>query len=446
MRSGRLRRRSYRGGELATGFSGALLGDASYFGTLAAVRNLGRNGLPVAVADSGARNLIAQASRYFAQRFRAPGIHDASFVRWLLDAGAASPCTFLYPTSDEMVWVMSVHRDELNQHFRMFQPSQDAVLALLDKSRLYAMARMLGIAIPATHAPVDLDGFRALGATLQRGGGFPVMVKPRTQACMSNQIKGAVAHDADELLRTVQSMSRNAASYSREMADALPDLQWPLVQAFVPDAQHDTYSLSGFIDRDGQVRAVRASVKVFQLPVRAGIGVAFEGRPVRPDLLASVQRLALESGYFGVFEVEFLHDKATDQYLLTDFNPRFYGQMQFEIARGMELPRMVYAAAHGDEAQVSSLCESAERAARMHDAADERYSNRWLFGVLLRTQRWGGRLTAVDYDRWTRWMNEGVIFDAISDADDPEPQRVKRRFLRRSWLRHPRASYRDLFL
>ena len=154
-----------------------------------------------------------------------------------------------------------------------------------------------------------------------------------------------VVHDAPTMLRAIESMVRGAAVHAEHMAGSAPDLQWPLVQAFQVDAQSNTYSLAGFIDRSGAVRAVRASSKVFQLPVKVGVGVAFEGRPIRPELVAHVEALAQAAGYFGVFEVEFIHVKSIDEYLLMDFNPRFYAQMQFEVSRGMHLPQMALAAA-----------------------------------------------------------------------------------------------------
>lgn len=423
----------------------ALLGDASFFGTLAAVRDLGRKGVSVAVAQTHAEHSHSAASRFCTNKLSAPFLHEESYISWLLAQGEAAPGAFMYATSDDMVWLMAAHREVLSQRFTLFQPPKEAVFSLLDKSQLYAHAKRLGIGIPSTHTPTHLDEVRELGQALQREGGFPVIVKPRTQACMSVKQKGTVVRSADELLNAMASMVRGGAEQARKWADVVVQLEWPLVQSFLPDAQNHTYSLSGFIDRQGVVRSARASAKVFQLPVKVGVGVAFEGRPVRKELVAHVQNLAVATGYFGVFEVEFIHVKATNEYLLMDFNPRFYGQMHFEVSRGMHLPRMAYAAACGDEAQLASLCEASGRQLLTHDANTQRYCNRWLFGLLLRTQRWGGRMSATDHGHWMAWMSGPQVFDFVESPDDLAPQHAQKMAMLRHWMRHPRSSLRNFF-
>lgn len=431
--------------DLKNGEPAVLLGDASFFGTLAAVRDLGRTGAAVSVAETRLGASHSGSSRYCFQRLKAPSLHDTSYLEWLLAQGKNTPGAFLHATSDDMVWLMAVHEEVLRQRFTLFQAPREAVFALLDKCQLYAHARRLGIAIPQTHAPTHPDEVRALGQALQREGGFPVIVKPRTQACMSAKQKGSVVRSPEELSNAVMSMARGGAEQAHTLADMVPQLEWPLVQSFLPDAQHDTYSLAGFIDRHGVVRSARASAKVYQLPVKVGVGVAFEGRPVRKDLLAHVQALATATGYFGVFEAEFIHVKAMNEYLLMDFNPRFYGQMQFEVSRGMHLPRMASAAAHGDDGQLTSLCETAERHALAHGADSQRFCNRWLFGTLLRAQRLGGRLSAAEHAHWVDWMSGPHVFDFVDDMDDTAPQLAQKIATVKHWVRHPRSSLRDFF-
>lgn len=427
------------------GAPGVLLLDASFFGTLAAVRDFGRMGLEVLVGECDGVRSHAGASRFCQRRVAAPSVHSPACLPWLMALGRSRPGMLLYATSDDTLWFMATHQAALRQVFCLYLPEKPSVFALLDKSQLYGHAQRLGVPIPVTHAPGSCAELREVGQTLAQEGTFPVIVKPRTQACMAVKQKGTVVNGPDELFSAVSAMVKGASDYAAPLADELPLLDWPLVQAFLPDAQHDTYSLSGFVDQAGSVRAVRASAKVFQFPVRVGIGVAFEGRPVRPELVARVEALAKSVGYFGVFEVEFIHVKSSDTYLLMDFNPRFYGQMQFEVSRGMSLPRMVHAAATGDSAQLAALCAQATDRLLGAEATRQRYCNRWLFGVLLMTQRLGGRLTVSEQDDWTAWMNGDEVYDFAIDPDDPAPQRVQQLAFVRHWLRHPRSSWRDLF-
>ena len=422
-----------------------LLGDATYDGTLAAVRNLGGMGARVTVLKGAKRTSISGASSYCSHLQPAPAYSSDGFLPWLLAWGEANPGSFLYPTSDDMAWLMAMNHHSISQRFVLFQPKPEAIFGLLDKSQLYAHAQRLGIALPTTHVPTSFDEVRELGLALEGCQGFPVIVKPRTQACNPANCKGLVVHDSQMLFDAVQRMVLPAEHRAEQMGEVAPNLYWPLVQAFVPEAQSNTYSMSGFIDQSGAVRAARASVKVFQMPVRVGVGVAFEGRPVLPELVQRVEALARATGYFGVFEVEFIHVAASNEHLLMDFNPRFYGQMQFEILRGMHLPRMAFSAAMNDEGQLSALYQQSDKSQRTHDAASERYCNRWLLGVLLRTQRLGGRLSRADQDRWHAWMNGVDVFDCMYDRSDMGPVHAERQGRLRNWIRHPRSSFRELF-
>ncbi len=87
------------------------------------------------------------------------------------------------------------------------------------------------------------------------------------------------------------------------------------------------------------------------------MGLLFEEAPVEEAVLDGLLRLCRCLGYFGVFEVEFVRTEG--RHHLIDFNPRYYGQMQFEISRGLGLPQLAYRAARGDAAGVAALAEAA---------------------------------------------------------------------------------------
>src|SRR5215472_15678116 len=125
-----------------------LLTMAGFAGTLAAARCLGRAGLRVVVASD--RHLRPAAwSRCVERTERCPPASDPErFLDWLLEFGARHPGHFLYPAGDDLAYLIARHRQELSRNFLLYQPSDGAILDLLDKSSLYAACGRLAIDTP----------------------------------------------------------------------------------------------------------------------------------------------------------------------------------------------------------------------------------------------------------------------------------------------------------
>jgi D-aspartate ligase len=154
-----------------------LLCNADYYGTLAATRLLGRNGIPVTVA-SETRMAVTRWSK-FATRTVAcpPSIESEKFLDWLMDFGRKNPGYVLYPTSDDVTFLYTLHKKDLERDFRLCLPDVQAIINVLDKKKLYTAAREAGVATPDTRFPEVDSEVETLGRELE----LPVLVKPRTQ-------------------------------------------------------------------------------------------------------------------------------------------------------------------------------------------------------------------------------------------------------------------------
>src|SRR5262249_52020819 len=119
----------------------ALLANSGFYGTLAATRFFGENGVPVYLADDDLFG-VTRWSRHVARRIHGPSLSDTTrFVEWLLGVGAREPGIVLYPTSDDAAFLYALHRDALSAFYRMLSPPVGVMLEVLDKRRLYARAR-----------------------------------------------------------------------------------------------------------------------------------------------------------------------------------------------------------------------------------------------------------------------------------------------------------------
>lgn len=404
-----------------------------YNGTLAAVRNLGRHGVPVITADPG-RTARASWSKYTRERLRCPPVRDTDrFIEWLLRLGREREPLVLLPTCDDTAFLYSLHRDELSKYFYLGVPKVEVFHALLNKRLLMERAGALGLETPQSWVPRNPSEMEQLA----REARFPVLVKPTTQVLFDPRSKGVLIKDRTRFVETYRWLAR--ASYGRALYDYDASVTQPIVQEFFPDAAvAGVYSICGHA-RDGRIVEARAARKVLQWPRRLGIGVGFEAAPVQPELLERLGRLVTEVGFSGTFEAEFLQDGK--RHLLIDFNPRFYSQMGFEIARGLPLPLMAYEDAIGRSLRGEDRPEGSDAGAKV-------YAHGVLFKILLGSQRLFGSISRDEQRRWHDWYyrSDGARVDAVGDADDRVPQLIDLMNIAEDMARRPLRFIRVIAL
>src|SRR5262245_29818115 len=229
----------------ATDLPPAPLTMASYNGTLAAVRTLGRAGIPVTTADRSAF-AIGGRSRFASSRVQCPDLHDSRrFVDWLLDFGRRRDKHVLLPTSDATAWLYSLHREELSRYFHLSSPPVEDMYRLLNKVALYEEAVAAGLAVPRAWFPEGVDDLDAC----RREARFPVVIKPRTQVLFRTQSKGHYVEQPDDLHERYASFTRQRHAEGLLKLDPAAGL--PIVQEFHREAARGIYCISGYA-REGQ--------------------------------------------------------------------------------------------------------------------------------------------------------------------------------------------------
>jgi predicted ATP-grasp superfamily ATP-dependent carboligase len=413
-----------------------LLANPDFYGTLAATRSLGARGIPVYIAASGVL-AASRWSRHTARALQCPPIKDSRrFIDWLCQLGREEPGIVLYPTSDEAAYLYALHAEELSPFFRMYQPCADTMLGVLDKKRLYATARRVGLEIPETWFPES----EADVARIAREVPMPLLVKPRTQVLSVSHSKGVIVRRPSELLPSYRSFV-DTSRFGAALLDRCADAPMAMIQRYVPEAAQRIYVLAAFLDRSSSHYAVRAGMKIFQIPRSLGIGLCFQSAPVDARVSELVRQLAIASGYFGVFQLEFIETEG--RHLLIDFNPRFYNQLAFDIARGLPLPSVVHAAARGDTDEVRDLVDAARVQPETNGLV---FCNRFGFRLVLSAQLLAGRISADEASHWRRWRSEhrSATIDPADQAGDPLPWLADVASQVYSTVRHPRAFVRKI--
>ncbi|MBX7116364.1 MAG: carbamoyl-phosphate synthase [Myxococcaceae bacterium] len=413
-----------------------LLTRADYLGTLAAARALGAAGITVWVAD---HHTLATTrwSRHVSRALRCPDLERQPmvFLRWLLDNGARHPGAVLCATSDDLAWLMATHREALLKSYRLCLPPFSSVYALLNKWKLYEHCVALHIDVPRTFLASGPEAT----TRIRQVASYPVIVKPQTQAFLQPHQKGRLAAGPEELAPALADFQHSTA-YAQMVLHQDPRAAAPVVQEFITGAVGGVYNLSGFIDRTGELFVVEASRKLLQWPLRLGVGLCFEEVDVMPQLARAVAKLCRVVGYYGAFEVEFV--PSGHRHMLIDFNPRFFGQMGFDVSRGLNLPMLVYLAAAGHPHELQAAVGAAQRQVR--HARARVYCNRVELEVVLSLLRMAGRLEEREYRKWRQWLRQhrNEQTDPLIDGDDWLPAALGGLAAVLARVAHPRSTWR----
>src|SRR5262249_19200776 len=268
----------------------------------------------------------------------------------LLAIGQLHPAQILLPTSDETAWQYTVNATLLEQHFCIYQPPVETMRRILDKQLLADSAIQAGLAVLPSWFPQSVDDVAALAPTLT----YPVLIKPRTHRHRIRNDKGVVAHSAGELIDQYRQIVHREEACSPARS---PKTNPPVLQQFVHVGSEGVQSITGFLDRTGELFVTRRSTKVLLRSEPVGVGVCFKSMPPCVSMSATVRRLCRELGYFGIFEVEFL--RFNGEWAIIDFNPRLFNQMAMDIHRGMPLPLLACLDALGEEAALHQAISKA---------------------------------------------------------------------------------------
>lgn len=410
--------------------------DGDYLGALAAARHLGQQGIPCYLVSSGETSLMS-CSKYV----QVLSSHDRSpegLCQFLLGLAESLSGAVLYPASDDSAYFLSRHGDTLRSRFKLAFPSEDVIMALLDKERLYSACAGWGIPCPKTVFPA------APAFVEPWSDPAPVLIKPKTQIYINVQKKGEIITDLAELGSAYSKYHTNL-DYHHGLGEKYPKLKLPMIQAFHKEAQTDTISVSGYYHPDQPQPVALFTRKVLQKPKNIGIGLCFKAIAAIPEVSSYVETICRETGYYGVFEAEFIHTTMPDRYLLMDFNPRLYSQMQFDIMRGSWLPDFYYREALGDGEGSKTLYEGHE--GRLAQAAKNRYSSYWYLRFTYLTQVLSGKATPREMKAILSEYGLGQPgnVDASYCKSDPKPYFFDQWRSYGHFLRHPRDTYRKFF-
>lgn len=300
-----------------------------HHGGVAAIRSLGRVGVPVyAVTED--RFTPAALSRYTTRAFVAPttGSEHVERLLELLSSvvGRLPGPVVAYATDDESAVFLAEHGHDLGG--TLLTPAVRPALPrqLTSKRGLYELCRAYGFPTPLTMFPANREDVEQFATEAT----FPVVVKNL---------------EAFERLRAPTVNGTTIVPTELAFAELIRD--WPdtpavALQEYVPDVVAEDWVFHGYFNARSECLVEFTGVKHRSWPPRAGV-TAF-ARAVDNEVLASrVRDFCRRLGYAGVVDLDIRLDRRDQQYKLVDFNPRPGAQFRaFETEAGIDVVRAMH--------------------------------------------------------------------------------------------------------
>lgn len=290
----------------------------------AVTRSLARTGVEVHVLGPVLEHSGLRRSRYPASYTRFMNKHtiQSDWLAWLEQGRSGA---VLLPCDDDALELIARNRPRLEElGYRPFEVNDEAALAMLDKARIYDLARAAGVAAPVVvrlHDETDLE--EAIGRLR-----FPWALKPLHSHLFGRHYSGkaVVVHDEDELRREWRPMKALGLKM--------------LATEIVDPASEECSGYLTYLDADGEPLVEFTKRKVRQHPIRFGIG-SYHVSGWDPEIAEIGLRFFRAVGVRGLAYVEFKRDRDGIPKVL-DVNHRFLDSTEVVRLSGLDIARFTY--------------------------------------------------------------------------------------------------------
>jgi D-aspartate ligase len=316
----------------------------SLTGRTAFVLNMGANGLGVA------RSLAGRGIRIVGMDFdpRAPGfrskyvkgvrcpdplVDPEGLVEFLSKEGAKlDQKGVMLPCTDAFLNFVSRNRRELSEHYELTLPPESVIEGLVDKHFQYDWAAKLGIPMPQTFFPQDMDGVREIRDVLR----YPAFIKGRASHLWARRFgnKGFIVRNAEEL----------ACGFGKAFEAGLT----ALVQKIMMPPGENFIGAAAYLGRDGYCTPAFTWRKVRQNPPNFGIGSCLVSLRA-PELGEMGLRFMKGIGHKGIGAMGFKLDTDDGIWKFVEMNGRTWFQNQIAARCGYNLPLLQYLDSQGEE-------------------------------------------------------------------------------------------------
>jgi D-aspartate ligase len=295
--------------------------------SLAIARSLGRLGIPVYMLED--QHSIATYSRFADKVIRVQDLRDhEKTVDSVMEVGERLNLQgwILFPTRDENVAAFSLHRERLNQCFRVTTPPWQTTKWAWNKNNTYALADELGIPCPRTWIAGSVDELGALESWL------PLAVKPAVKENFF-YATGAKAWRAN----TPQQLRKLYTDALRRVP-----AEEVMIQEIIPGDGDRQFSYCAFF-KNGEAHSTLMARRLRQYPREFGRAATYVESVDMPEIEELSLRFLRAINFYGLVEIEFKLDPRDNRYKLLDVNARAWGFHGLGQAAGIDFPLLMFA-------------------------------------------------------------------------------------------------------
>jgi predicted ATP-grasp superfamily ATP-dependent carboligase len=308
------------------------LTNADHKNALAALRSLSKRNIFVGLSGLG-RWDHAFFSRYVKQKFIhvSPEKSPELFFNQLTDFLTKNKYDVFLPIGIDIATIVALHHKEITELISVPFPDYSIYEKAHDKAITLEIAEKIGIPIPKTYYPKNLDEYTELLPNLD----FPHVLKTS---------RGSGSSGVTVVDKISQAKDKYKELTSRKTGYKLIyDYEKPMVQEYMPGEIHDVCALTD----NGETKVALTQKRLKMWPARGGAGIV-NITTDWPELIEMADKLLAKIKYHGVSVVEFKLD-VEGQPRLMEINPKFWGTLDLSIKAGFDFPYLACKLALGQE-------------------------------------------------------------------------------------------------
>ena len=276
----------------------------AHVNALGVIRALAARRIPIVAVSTRAFD-VAQHSRWVSESRQLFQLHERreSLVEFLEQNQARWPGWAVFPTNDDALTALAQHHERLSRTYRLTVQAWEITADLVDKDRMHALARNVGLDVPVCYGPGTADTAEAVVR-------YPVLVKP-------------IQHDRLISLFGAKLFLARDAKQLRSATDRLNEAGLRgLVFEFVPGPDRNLCVYCVYIDAHGEPSEGITVRKLRQNPPLIGGARVAETAPEEPVLREATVELLRRAGFRGMAFAEFKLDPRGGRPMFIEVNGR----------------------------------------------------------------------------------------------------------------------------